>query len=119
MGRNLCWTLLKTNKYPRSKEKFNFLEMFLPKNDLILEAGCGLSPKLIHFDSKSYQILGIDYIFSALEQVKKYDPNLFLAQSDLHALPYLNQISVHIFLMVCSNIFHKDHKLPLLKLIGF
>ena len=111
--------LLKTNKYPRTKEEFDCLEKFLPKNDLILEAGCGLGPKLIHFDNKNYQILGIDYIFSALEQVKKYDPNLFLAQSDLHALPSLNQISVHIFLMVWSNIFHKDHKLPLLKLIGF
>jgi ubiquinone/menaquinone biosynthesis C-methylase UbiE len=88
MGRNLCWTLLKTNKYPRSKDEFNFLEMFLPNNDLILEAGYGLSPKLIHFDSKSYQILRIDYIFSALEQVKKYDPNIFLAQSDLHAFPF-------------------------------
>ena len=32
--------------------------------------------------------MGIDYIFSALEQVKKHDPNLFLAQSDLHALPF-------------------------------
>ena len=119
MGRNPCWTLLKTKKYPRSKEEFNFLEKFFPKNDLILEARCWLGPKLIHFDSKSYQIFGIDYIFSALEQFKKYDPNLFLAQSDLHALPSLNQIFVHIFLIVWSNISHKDHKLPLLKLIGF
>ena len=80
--------LLKTNKYPRTKEEFDCLEKFLPKNDLILEAGCGLGPKLIHFDNKNYQILGIDYIFSALEQVKKYDPNLVIAQSDVHALPF-------------------------------
>ena len=80
--------LLKTNKYPRTKEEFECLEKFLPKNDLILEAGCGLGPKLIHFNSKNYQILGIDYIFSALKQIKSYDPKLFLAQSDVHALPF-------------------------------
>jgi len=80
--------LLKTNKYPRTKEEFECLEKFLPKNDLILEAGCGLGPKLIHFNSKNYQILGVDHIFSALKQVKKFDPNLVLAQSDVHALPF-------------------------------
>jgi SAM-dependent methyltransferase len=80
--------LLKTNKYPRIKEELDYLEKFLPQGELILEAGCGLGPKLIHFDSKNYQILGIDYIFSALEQVKKYDPTLVLAQSEVHALPF-------------------------------
>ena len=45
--------LLKTNKYPRTKEEFDCLEKFLPKSDLILEAGCGLGPKLIHFDNKN------------------------------------------------------------------
>ena len=61
---------MKTNEYPRAKEEFACLESFLPKNDLILEAGCGLGPKLIHFDSKNYKIWGIDYIYYALNQVK-------------------------------------------------
>ena len=39
--------LLKTNKYPRAKEEFTCIEKFLPKNGPILEAGCGLGPKLI------------------------------------------------------------------------
>ena len=49
--------LLKTNEYPRTKEEFACLERFLPKDDLILEAGCGLGPKLIHFNSKNYKII--------------------------------------------------------------
>jgi len=80
--------LLKTNEYPRTKEEFACLERFLPKDDLILEAGCGLGPKLIHFDSKNYKIWGIDYIYYALNQVKHYNPNLIIAQSDVHALPF-------------------------------
>ena len=81
-------TLLETNQYPRTKEEFTCLESFLPKDDLILEAGCGLGPKLIHFDSKNYKIWGIDYIYYALNQVKNYNPKLILAQSDVHCLPF-------------------------------
>ena len=80
--------LLETNKYPRTKEEFACLERFLPKNDLILEAGCGLGPKLIYFDSKNYKIWGVDYIFPALQQVKNYNRELVLTQSDVHELPF-------------------------------
>jgi ubiquinone/menaquinone biosynthesis C-methylase UbiE len=80
--------LLETNKYPRAKEEFACIERFLPKDDIILEAGCGLGPKLIHFDNKNYKILGLDYIFSALQQIRNYNPNLVLTQSDVHALPF-------------------------------
>ena len=97
--------LLKTNKYPRTKEEFECLEKFLPQNDLILEAGCGLGPKLIHFDKKNYQILGIDYILSALEQVKKYDSNLVIAQSDVHALPFPESIFGAYLSYWCGRIF--------------
>ena len=80
--------LLETNKYPRAKEEFACLEKFLPKDSFILEAGCGLGPKLIYFDNKNYRMVGIDYIFSALQRVKKYKANLVLAQSDVHMLPF-------------------------------
>ena len=81
-------SLLETNKYPRTKEEFACLEGFLPKNGLILEAGCGLGPKLIYFDNKNYKIWGIDYIFPALQQVKNYNRELILAQSDVQELPF-------------------------------
>ena len=80
--------LLGTNKYPRAKEEFTCLEKFLSKDDLILEAGCGLGPKLIYFNNKNYKIWGIDYIFPALKQVKNYNGELILAQSDVHELPF-------------------------------
>jgi len=80
--------LLETNKYPRTKEEFACLERFLPKDELILEAGCGLGPKLIYFYNKNYKIWGIDYIFPALRQVKNYNHELVLAQSDVHELPF-------------------------------
>ena len=84
--------LLETNKYPRTKEEFACLERFLPKDDLILEAGCGLGPKLIYFQNKNYKIWGIDYIFSALQQVKNYNRKLILTQSDVHELPFPESI---------------------------
>jgi ubiquinone/menaquinone biosynthesis C-methylase UbiE len=31
---------------------------------------------------------GVDYVFSALEQVHQHNPNLILAQTDVHALPF-------------------------------
>lgn len=80
--------LLETNKYPRAKEEFACIERFLPRDDLILEAGCGLGPKLIYFDRKHYKICGVDYIFPALQRVKNYNADLALAQSDVHALPF-------------------------------
>ena len=80
--------LLITNQYPRAKEEFTCFEKFLPKDDLILEAGCGLGPKLIYFTQKHYSMVGVDYVFSALERVHQHNPNLILAQTDVHALPF-------------------------------
>ena len=80
--------LLITNQYPRAKEEFTCFEKFLPKDDLILEAGCGLGPKLIYFTQKHYSMVGVDYVFSALERVHQHNPNLTLAQTDVHALPF-------------------------------
>ncbi len=81
-------TLLETNHYPRAREEFGYLEKFLPKNDLILEAGCGLGPKLLYFEKKDYKIIGVDYVLSALARVKKYESAVKLAQSDVHCLPF-------------------------------
>ena len=65
--------LLITNQYPRAKEEFACFEKFLPKYNLILEAGCGLGPKLIYFTQKHYSMVGVDYVFSALERVHQHD----------------------------------------------
>jgi ubiquinone/menaquinone biosynthesis C-methylase UbiE len=81
-------TLLETNQYPRAREEFGYLEEFLPRNELILEAGCGLGPKLLYFEEKDYRIIGVDYVLPALARVKKYNSTVKLAQSDVHCLPF-------------------------------
>jgi len=81
-------TLLETNDYPRAREEFACLEKHLPKSDLILEAGCGLGPKLLYFDDKNYNIIGVDYVLPALTRVKAYKAAVRLAQSDVHFLPF-------------------------------
>ncbi len=53
-------TLLETNNYPRAREEFAYLEKYLPQSELILEAGCGLGPKLLYFEEKNYNIIGVD-----------------------------------------------------------
>ena len=47
--------LIGTNDYKRARQERNLYEKYLPKNELILEAGCGLGPKIIYF--KKYLVL--------------------------------------------------------------
>lgn len=81
-------TLLGTNAYPRAREEFACLEKYLQRDDLILEAGCGLGPKLLYFEDKEYKIIGVDYILPALARVKAFKSTVKLAQSDVHDLPF-------------------------------
>jgi len=81
-------TLLETNNYPRAREEFACFEKYLPQNDLILEAGCGLGPKLLYFEEKNFNIIGVDYVLPALVRVKAYRSTVRLAQSDVHILPF-------------------------------
>ena len=74
-------TLLETNQYPRAREEFACLEKFLPGEELILEAGCGLGPKLLYFEEKKYRIIGVDYVLSALARVKAYKSTVKIVQS--------------------------------------
>ena len=85
-------TLIETNDYPRAREEFACLEKFLPRNELILEAGCGLGPKLLYFEKKNYNIIGVDYVLPALTRVKAYKATVKLAQSDVHSLPFQESI---------------------------
>ncbi|MBT5867631.1 MAG: methyltransferase domain-containing protein [Nitrospinaceae bacterium] len=81
-------TLLETNDYSRAREEFAYLEKYLPSNDLILEAGCGLGPKLLYFEKNNYKMIGVDYILPALVRVKAYKATVKIAQSDVHCLPF-------------------------------
>lgn len=79
---------LQTESYARAVETLNAYLPYLDKNELILEAGSGLSAALITLKRRGYRVTGLDYAVNALEASRRYDPSLLLAAGDVHALPY-------------------------------
>ncbi len=74
--------------YPRVKKLTEIYLKYLPKDGLILEAGCGLGQWVGYLGSKGYNIVGIDYNESTISQAKGYNPALPLATADVRALPF-------------------------------
>ncbi len=87
-SRNTVEGLLITNDYPRAREERKVYEPFLPKDELILEAGCGLGPKLLYFQGQGYRMIGVDFVLSALRKLKKYDPKMRISCCDIHQFPF-------------------------------
>jgi len=58
------------------------------KEGKILEAGCGAGRVLRFYKNRGYDILGIDYIDTAVEKLKKIDPELNVEVGDISALKY-------------------------------
>ena len=80
--------LVNTNNYRRAKEERRIYEHYIPKNELILEAGCGLGPKVIYFKKHGFRIIGVDFVHSALQRLKQFDPATRLATCDIHDCPF-------------------------------
>lgn len=78
---------LEAVQYARSLEVIRRYLAFLNKDDLILEAGSGLSAVVITLRRLGYRVLGLDYAENALRVSRRYDPNLPLFAGDVHALP--------------------------------
>lgn len=74
----------------RSLETIALYEPHLPKDDLILEAGSGLSAVVMTLRNKGYNIMGIDYAINALYASKQHQPDLGLGGADVHHLPFAN-----------------------------
>ncbi len=72
----------------RSQHTQHIYEAYLPKNDLILEAGSGLSSVLLLLRQRGYHVIGMDYAATALELSLQYDPTLRLFVGDVHTLPH-------------------------------
>lgn len=80
---------LQTEGYARAQATIRAYTAYLSKDDLILEAGSGLSAALITLKRLGYQrVVGLDYAENALRISRSYDPSLVLAAGDVHALPY-------------------------------
>src|SRR5262245_58470961 len=61
---------------------------YLPKDDVILEAGSGLSAAVITLRRMGYNVVGLDYAENALHISHRYDASLPLLVGDVHALPH-------------------------------
>ena len=79
---------LETMTYARAQEALNAYLPYLPQEDVILEAGSGLSAAVITLRRRGYNVIGLDYAVNALKVSRDYDPTLPLAAGDVHALPH-------------------------------
>jgi SAM-dependent methyltransferase len=55
-----------TNFYQRRQEEFQAIIKYLPRNQLLLEAGCSFGHVAEYFRRLGYSIVGLDYVFDAL-----------------------------------------------------
>lgn len=82
---------LQTESYTRARDTMRQYVPYLPKDQLILEAGSGLSAALITLQRMGYRVTGLDYAENALHISRQYDPSLVLAAGDVHTLPYASE----------------------------
>jgi SAM-dependent methyltransferase len=78
---------LEAVQYPRSLEVMRRYLAYLNREDLILEAGSGLSAVVLTLRRLGYRVAGLDYAENALHISRQYDPTLPLFSGDVHALP--------------------------------
>lgn len=75
-------------KYVRVKKQMEIFTRVLPKNEKILEGGCGLAPYLIRLRQLGYDVEGIDYNEAPLVKARTFDSGLPLKQGDVNHIPY-------------------------------
>ena len=74
--------------YVRVKKQMEIFTRVLPKNEKILEGGCGLAPYLIRLRQLGFDVEGIDYNEAPLKKALLYDPLLPLKVGDVNHIPY-------------------------------
>lgn len=74
--------------YERVKKQMAIFMRVLPKEETILEGGCGLGPYLIRLRQMGYDVEGLDYNEGPVEKIRAYDPSLSVRVGDVNALPY-------------------------------
>jgi SAM-dependent methyltransferase len=77
-----------TNFYPRRQEEFEAIIRLLPRDEMILEAGCSFGHVAEYFRELGYNVIGVDYVFDSLAVGHQKAPALTLTQGDIHALPF-------------------------------
>lgn len=91
-------------EFCRTDGLMSIFEKFLPKNGLILEAGCGLGKWVIYFRRKGFKIIGLDNSLSCLAQIKRYDKDTQIIAGKVESLPIKdNSLSAYISLGVIEH----------------
>ena len=79
---------LASQYYPRAQAIIRAYTPWLPREGLILEAGCGLGGPVIALREAGYSnVVGMDYAQNALQAARRHTPGLPLFAGDLHAIP--------------------------------
>jgi ubiquinone/menaquinone biosynthesis C-methylase UbiE len=101
-------------QYERAQATIRAYLPYLNKQDVILEAGSGLSAVVITLRRMGYNVVGLDYAENALHLSRQYEPELNLVTGDVHALPYAdNSLGAYLSFGVLE---HFEHgMLPALK----
>ena len=63
---------------------------YLPKDEPVLEAGCGLGAWVIYLGQRGYRIAGVDNNRKVINSLKQWDPDLNVIFGDIEHLPYDN-----------------------------
>lgn len=80
---------LEAVRSPRSMETIHRYAAYLPTDEVILEAGSGLSAVILTLKAMGFRrVIGLDYAVNALQASRAYDPSLALLGGDVHRLPF-------------------------------
>lgn len=66
----------------------HYFHKYLPKDKLILEAGCGLGTWLVYLKDEGYTIEGVDHDGAVISRLKEMRPDVVVSQADISRLPY-------------------------------
>lgn len=68
----------------------DYFLQYLPKDEPMLEAGCGLGAWVIYLGKLGYRIAGVDNNRNVISSLKQWDPELNVMSGDIGHLPYDN-----------------------------
>jgi SAM-dependent methyltransferase len=74
--------------YERVHKQMKLFTRVLPKNERILEGGCGLGPYLIRLRQMGYDVAGIDYNEGPIRKIKSFDSSLPVQVGDVTKIPF-------------------------------
>lgn len=63
-------------------------DRYFPKNEKILEGGCGIGQFVIYYSRRGYDIEGVDFSSATIERLRQFDPLLPVRVGNITALPY-------------------------------